>query len=180
MGGTVLPPCSLAWGGPDLKSVVSVIGYRLYGRYKGNLLQKDLRQHAVPPRTTASSALDPAAGHCKPMHLLQTPEHSQASLAQSLLEAVLLLLGPGEQKALSVPSKSLFPQSCGSSVIKSCWLPKSGSLPLCWISMLGSLLQGLELSQECKSFFVLIFLQSVECPPSGSVVGLIATSSRRT
>ena len=38
------------------------------------------------------------------------------------------LLGPGVHKVLFVPSKSLFPQSCGSSVIKSHWPPKSNSL----------------------------------------------------
>ena len=38
------------------------------------------------------------------------------------------LLGPGAHKALSVPSKNLFPQSCGSSVIKFHWPPKSNSL----------------------------------------------------
>ena len=32
-------------------------------------------------------------------------------------------LGPGAHKVLLVPSKSLFPQSCGSSVIKSHWPP---------------------------------------------------------
>ena len=35
------------------------------------------------------------------------------------------LLGPGEHKVLFVPSKSLFPQSCASSVINSYWPPKS-------------------------------------------------------
>ena len=38
------------------------------------------------------------------------------------------LLGPGARKVLLVPSKSLFPQICGSSIIKSHWLPKSNSL----------------------------------------------------
>ena len=38
------------------------------------------------------------------------------------------LLGPGVHNVLSVPFKSLFPQSCVSSVIKSHWPPKSNSL----------------------------------------------------
>ena len=38
------------------------------------------------------------------------------------------LQGSGGHKVLFVPSKSLFPQSCGSSVIKSHWPPKSKSL----------------------------------------------------
>ena len=37
-------------------------------------------------------------------------------------------LGPGGHKVLLVPSMSLFPHSCGSSVIKSHWPPKSISL----------------------------------------------------
>ena len=40
------------------------------------------RSHAC---TATLSAPDPAAGHCQPMPLLQTPGHSQASLGQSLL-----------------------------------------------------------------------------------------------
>ena len=42
------------------------------------------------------------------------------------------LLGPSAHKILFVPSKSLFPQSYGSSVIKSHWPPKSNSL---WFSV---------------------------------------------
>ena len=38
------------------------------------------------------------------------------------------LLAPDACKVLFVPSNSLFPQSCGSYVIKSHWLPKSNSL----------------------------------------------------
>ena len=53
---------------------------------------------------------------------------TQASLAQSLVGSLLLLLGPGARKVLFVPSKSLLPQSCVSSVIKSHWPPESNSL----------------------------------------------------
>ena len=53
-------------------------------------------------------------------------------------------------KVLFVPSKSLFPQSCVSSVIKFHWPPKSNSLgvlgPFCQIPRLGNLLWILELS----------------------------------
>ena len=38
------------------------------------------------------------------------------------------LLGPGAHKVFFVPSKCLFPQSCGSFVIKPQWPPKSSSL----------------------------------------------------
>ena len=74
--------------------------------------------------TVVFSVPDPAAGHCQ---LTPPLEHSQASLAQSLV-VTLFLLALGVHKALFVPLKSMFPQSCGSSVIKSHWPPKSNSL----------------------------------------------------
>ena len=40
------------------------------------------RSHAC---TATLSAPDPAAGHCQPMPLLETPGHSQASLGQSFV-----------------------------------------------------------------------------------------------
>ena len=66
-------------------------------------------------RTVVFSAPDPAAGHCRRTPPLETPAHSQASLAQSLVGS--LLLSPGSQctqgssahKVLFVLSKSLFP-----------------------------------------------------------------------
>ena len=42
---------------------------------------------------------------------------------QSLVGSLLLSPGPGVHKVLFVPSKSLFPQYCRSSVIKSHWPP---------------------------------------------------------
>ena len=44
-------------------------------------------------RTATLSTPDPAAGHCRPMPLPETPGHSQASLGQFLVES--LLLSPG-------------------------------------------------------------------------------------
>ena len=95
--------------------------------FNGDLFQKDLCQHALAPRTVAVSAPDPETGHSQPTPPLETLGHSQAGLAQSLMVA-LSLLAPGAHKALFVPCKSLFPQSCGCSVIKSHWPPKSNSL----------------------------------------------------
>ena len=83
------------------------------------------RSHAL---TATLSAPSPAAGHRQLTSLPETPGHSRASLGQSLVGSLLLSPGPGADKVLSVPSKSLFPQSCGSSVIKSHWPPKSNSL----------------------------------------------------
>ena len=65
--------------------------------------------------TVALSAPDPAAGQHRPMHLLETPGHSRASLGESLMGPCSFFLGPGASKVLFVPSKSLFPQSCVSS-----------------------------------------------------------------
>ena len=86
----------------------------------GDLLQK------VYVCTATLGASDPAAGHCRPTPPPETLGHSRASLGQSLVAS--LLLGPSVHKVLFVPSKSLFPQSCRSSVIKSHWPPKSNSL----------------------------------------------------
>ena len=68
--------------------------------------------------TASLSAPNCATGHCLPTPPLETPGHSQVSLCQSLGGGgshCSFLLGPGEHKVLFVPSKSLFPQSYGSS-----------------------------------------------------------------
>ena len=80
----------------------------------------------MAPRTVVFSDPEPVAGHSQPTPLLETPGHSQASLAQSFVGS--FLLGPGVHKVLFVSSKSPFPQSCGSSAIKSHWSSKSNSL----------------------------------------------------
>ena len=68
-----------------------------------------------PAGTATLNAPNPAAGHRPPTPLRETPGHSQASLGQSLVGPLLLLLGPGMHKVLFVPTKSLFPQTCVSS-----------------------------------------------------------------
>ena len=45
------------------------------------------------PMTVVVSASDPATGSCRPTPLLETPGHSQASLAQSLVGSLLLSSG---------------------------------------------------------------------------------------
>ena len=81
-----------------------------------------------------------------PHPCLETPGHSQASLAQSLGGHCSFLLGPGGHKILFVPSENLFPQSCGSSVVKSHWPSKLNSL--------GVSVPLLELLQQCKNLLV--------------------------
>ena len=93
------------------------------------------------------------------------------------------LPGPGAHKVLFVPSKSLFPQSCVSSVIKSHWPPQSNSL-----GVLSSLARSPGWEICCGSqnflnsaiiFFGIIVPQFVGHLLGGSVVGLMATSSKR-
>ena len=62
--------------------------------------------------TATLNAPDPAAGHSRPKPLPETPEHSWASLGQSLWSHYSFLLGPGAYKVLFVPSKSLSPLLC--------------------------------------------------------------------
>ena len=83
------------------------------------------------------------------------------------------LLGPGVHKFLFVPSKSLFPQSRGSSVIKAFKVKfPEGSQFLCWIPRLGNLSQALEVLQQCENFFYIIVLQFVGYLVGGFTVEL--------
>ena len=61
------------------------------------------------------SAPDPTAGHHRPTPLPEAPGHSQQMWGSFLWGHCSLLLGPGVHRVSFVPSKSLFPQSCGSS-----------------------------------------------------------------
>ena len=131
------------------------------------------------------SAPDTAIGHGQPTSLPETPGHAQASLDRSLVGS--LLLSPGSwctQGFVCALQESLFPQSCGSSVIKSHWPSKSKSLGIlslfCQIPKLGSLLWSLELLKQCENFFGIIVLQFVGYLLSSSMVELMATSSKRT
>ena len=55
-----------------------------------------------------------------------------------------------------------------------------GSQSLCWILWLGNLLWVLDISKHSKNFFRIILLQFVGCVLGGFMVGLMATSSKRT
>ena len=76
--------------------------------------------HSVPPTLQQAT---PNPHLCQ--RLLDTHRQAWVSLFWGHCS---FLLSPGAHKVLFVPSKSLFPQSCGSSVIKSHWPPKSNSL----------------------------------------------------
>ena len=92
---------------------VSSLFFHLRPNYLGG--NKDMvfffkRFHAG---TAILSVPDPAAGHCRPTPLLETPGHSQASQGQSLLGShCSFLLEPGVHKVLFVPSKSVSPVLC--------------------------------------------------------------------
>ena len=95
-----------------------------YGRGNegnGDLLQKDLC-------TVVFSALDPAAGHCWPMPLPETPGHSQASLAQSLVGKLFLSPGSWYTQGFVCALQVFSSPVLWSSVIKSHWPPRSNSL----------------------------------------------------
>ena len=94
------------------------------------------------------------------------------------------LLGPGAHKVLFVPSKSLFPQCCGKSVIKSHWPLKSDSLgvlsqSLCWMPRLAHMLWVLEVSPQCENSGIIV-LRFVRRLLSGSVIEIMSVSSKRT
>ena len=55
-----------------------------------------------------------------------------------------------------------------------------GSQSLCQIPRLGNLLWCLELLKQCKNFCGIIFLQFMGFLFSGSIVGLMVTSSKKT
>ena len=112
--------------------------------FPGNLLQKDLCPHCCFQYPWPHSR--PLSTHASP----ETPGHSEARLGQFLVWS--LLLSPRSWCAQGfvffflVPSESLFPQSCGSSVVKFHWPPKSNSLGVlssfakfpCWEICCGS------------------------------------------
>ena len=121
-----------------------------YGRRNegnGNLHQKDLCLHCcVHTVNSFVHTLQQVTGHPRlGWRLLNT--HRQAWLSL-LWGHCFFLRAPGTHKVLFVPSKSLFPQSCGSSVIKSHWPSKLNSLgvlsPFARTPRLGNLLWVLE------------------------------------
>ena len=100
--------------------------------------------------TATLSAPDPAAGHCQPMSLLETPGHSQASLGQSRVGS--LLLSPGScfvKGFVSALQESVFPvlwKYCNQIPLASKVKFPGVSQSLCQIPRLGNLLWVLELS----------------------------------
>ena len=71
------------------------------GSMVGLMETSSKRTYAIP-RSTAPRAPVPAAGHCWPVCLQETPKHNSVSVSVGSL-------GPGAHKVLFVASKSLFP-----------------------------------------------------------------------
>ena len=99
-----------------------------WGRGNDDLLQKDLCQHAMTLRTVVFIAPDSTAGHRRPMSLPETPGHSQASLAQSLVGTLLLSPGFWCAQGFVCALQESVSSVLWKSVFKSHWPSKSNSL----------------------------------------------------
>ena len=103
-----------------------------YGGSNGNngcLFQKNLCQDAPwLPGLLYSVPLIPQPGTVDPRLCWRLLDAHRQIWLSLLWGHCSFLLGPSAHKVLFVPSKHLFPQSCGSSVIKSHWPSKSNSL----------------------------------------------------
>ena len=133
--------------------------------------------------TVVFSDPDPAAGHCLPTPLPETPGHSQVNLAQSLLGS--LPLSPGSWCAQGficalVESVSLaLWKFCDQILRASKTKQPAGCQTLFPIARQEKLLCVLELSTQCKNLFDIIVLQFVGHLLGGSMLGLVVTSFKR-
>ena len=125
MGKSLLPSYSLAWGSPVLESAGSMVGLKVTSKsiYCNTCLPGLLLP--VPLSLRWATAIP-----C----LHRRPSNTQRQVWLSLLWGLCsFFLDLVAHKVLFVPSKILcFPQSCGSSVIKSCWPSKSDSVIPRW------------------------------------------------
>ena len=123
-----------------------------YGRGNGDLLPKDLCEHAIPPRTASVSVPDPAAGHCRPTPPSETPKYSEAIWVSCGVTAPLSWVLVCTRFCLCPPRVSVSPvlwKFCNR-IPLTCKVRFPGdSQSLCWIPRLGSLLWALEFLQQC-------------------------------
>ena len=127
------------------------------------------RIYASMPRGSQHHCIqcpDPAAGHCQPTPPPETAGHSQASLVQSLVGS--LLLSPGSwcaQGFVCALQESLFPavlwKFCNQILLTFKVRFPGDSQSLWQIPRLGSLMWGLDPSQQCENFLGMIVLQFV-------------------
>ena len=115
----------------------------------GNEANGDLLQKA-PSTHCPTQCPDPAAGHCQPTAPSETPEHSQASLSQSLVGSQLLSRGSwctaGFVCALLESVSPVLCKFCDQIPLASKAKFPGGSQFLCQIPRLGNLLWVLEVS----------------------------------
>ena len=133
--------------------------------------------------TATFSAPIPPADQCRPTPPPETPRHSQVSLAQSLVGS--LLLSPGSwctQGFVCVCQESVFPVLC-----KFCnQIPLVSKVKFLGVPSPFARSPGWEICCESENFLdsariylLKIILQFVDRLLSGSVVGLMVTSSKR-
>ena len=164
MGGTLFSPCSLAW----VQTMVGIMAVMVISF-----------KRIYAPRTVVFSVPD-----CWPMPPPETPGHSQASLARSLVGSVPL--SPGfwcTQSFVCAHQEFISPvlwKFCNQIPLAFKVKFPEDSQSLCWIPRLGHLLWALELLQQCRNSFGIICLQCVDCLLGGSMVGLMEISSKKT
>ena len=112
MGGAVLPPCCLT-GDQTTVEVMKI------------MVTSVKRSHICTAAPSAPRLQQTTSDPLLCQRLLDS--HRQVWFTLSWGHCSFLL-GPGVHKVLFVLSRSLFPQSCVSSVIKSHWIPKSNCL----------------------------------------------------
>ena len=166
MSGAVFPPRCLTWG-QTMVGVMQIMATS-FKRTCGH--------------TIVFSAPDPAAGHCRPTPLLETPRHSQASLTEFLVGTLFLSPGSWCAQVLIVPSKNLFPQSCVNSIINPTALqnqiPRGFSVPLPDLH-LGKSVVGPRTFLTVQEFLWYNCSAVVVCLLGSSMVQLMVTFSKR-
>ena len=120
-------------------------------------------------RTVVGSTLIPQQNSVDTrLHLRLPSTHKQVRLSL-LWDHCSFLLDPGVHKVLFVLSKGVFCPvlwNCCSQILLTFKVGITGDTQsLCQIPRLGSLLWGLELSQQCDNLFGIIVLQFVSCLP---------------
>ena len=125
--------------------------------------------HTVPPRSAAARAPVPMADHCCPVPLQETLRSSEAGLAQSPWRLWVLV-----HTNFCLCPPRVFPQCCGSSVVKSHRPSKSNPLVVLSTfarSPVGESLWTVDLLQQWKNFLGVTVLQFVGCLLDHSMVG---------
>jgi len=119
------------------------------------------------------------AAHCQPGPVPETPGHSQASLAQSLLGSLILSsrwCAEGFVFILQEPVSPVLWKFCNK--IPLAFRSKSPGVLIPFAGFPDWEMWALELSQQCKNFFGIIVLQFVGYLVSGSMVGLTSCTSQ--